>query len=392
MSTTSKGEAALAKFIDNPERIGKDKPRKKTKNMADTGTPDTNKQPDTGDKNKNPDPEGNKDDTQNQEPINKMYLPDLDNTPLSQALKTGLDYGMEDEVMVECPKLKQYFGVDTFLVQRISGQICIYTHDEIETFPIHCSRMKFTPSLLEKALQGAEKQRATPEDLPGEDWAWKIKTISSKIQLDMRLDTYAELASRYARNSVSLEHAHTVSRGTDSGCYEIAKLELRARKIANRMDEIIAVMMQDNAYRQQGKFQTYPTPKINPISQMISSPAKADRITAADLQEAEEIMAITYPSGTQPPVAVTDTAATQATQSMPLTDTATATAATATDCLDHRRTNRPASPSFTMNVAMENRTGSTINPLLIVNTGNNGNTNSFITLTLATNHQNHQDN
>ena len=72
--------------------------------------------------------------------------------------------------MVECPKLKQYFGVDTFLVQRTSGRISIYTHDEIESFPIQCSRMKFTSSLLEKALQGAEKQRATPKDLPGEDW------------------------------------------------------------------------------------------------------------------------------------------------------------------------------------------------------------------------------
>ena len=127
------------------------------------------------------------------------------------------------------------------------------------------------------------------------------------MQLDMRLDAYAELASRYARNSVSLEHAHMVNRGTDSGCYEIAKLELRARKIANRMDEIVAVMMQDNAYRQQGQFQTYPTPKINPISQMIFSPAEVDRITAAALQEAEEIMAIAYPSGTQPPIAATDT-------------------------------------------------------------------------------------
>ena len=36
----------------------------------------------------------------------EMYLPDLDNTPLSQALKKGLDWGVEDEVMVECQKLK----------------------------------------------------------------------------------------------------------------------------------------------------------------------------------------------------------------------------------------------------------------------------------------------
>ena len=51
------------------------------------------------------------------------------------------------------------------------------------------------------------------------------------MQLDMRLDIYAELASRYARNLVSLEHAHMVNRGTDSGCYEIAKLNSEEEKL-----------------------------------------------------------------------------------------------------------------------------------------------------------------
>ena len=106
-----------------------------------------------------------------------MYLPDLDNTPLSQALKNGLDWGMEDEVMVECPQQKHYFRVDTFLIQRISGRVHLHTKDEDETFPISCSKTKFPIPLLKKALKGAEKQRATLKDLPGEDWPWKIKTI-----------------------------------------------------------------------------------------------------------------------------------------------------------------------------------------------------------------------
>ena len=75
-----------------------------------------------------------------QQPPTEMYLPDLDNTPLSQVLKNGLDWGMEDKVMVECPKLKHYFGVDTLLVQRISGQVCLHTKEEDETFPISCSK------------------------------------------------------------------------------------------------------------------------------------------------------------------------------------------------------------------------------------------------------------
>ena len=45
-----------------------------------------------------------------------------------------------------------------------------------------------------------------------------------------------------------------------------------------------------------------------------------------------------------------------------------------------------------MNVIPDNRPGATVNPLLIVNTGHDGNTNSFITPTLVTNRQNHQDN
>ena len=107
----------------------------------------------------------------------EMYLPDLDNIPLSQALKNRLDWGMENEVMVECPKLKQYFGVDTLLVQRTSGRVHLHTKDEDETFPISCSKTKFPIPLLKKALEGAEQQRATPRDLPGEDWPRKIKTI-----------------------------------------------------------------------------------------------------------------------------------------------------------------------------------------------------------------------
>ena len=106
-----------------------------------------------------------------------------------------------------------------------------------------------------------------------------------------------ELVIRYARNSVSLEHAHMVKSGSTDGYLEIAKYELRARKIANRMDKIIAVIMQDNAYREQAQFQTYPKPCINPINQMITSPAEADKITTTTEQEAEEIMAIAFPSG-----------------------------------------------------------------------------------------------
>ena len=117
------------------------------------------------------------------------------------------------------------------------------------------------------------------------------------MELDKRLDAYAELFSRYARNSVSLEHVHMVNRGSADGYFEVAKYELRGRKISNRMDKILAVIIQDNAYREQAKYKTYPRPSINPINQLITSSGEADKIPEAAQREADNIMAIAFPSG-----------------------------------------------------------------------------------------------
>ena len=388
-STRSKVEANLTNFTDDPEKIGKNKNRRKSKSMADAGNKDPQHQEP---EEHHQEPQDDETGDTNTATTTEMYLPDLDNTPLSQALKNGLDWGVEDEVMVECPKLKQYFGVDTLLVQRISGWVHLHTNDEDETFPIHCSKTKFSPSLLQKALERAEKQRATPKDLPGEDWPLKLKTILGRMELDKRLDAYAELVGRYARNSVSLEHTHMVNRGSADGYFKVAKYELQGRKISNRMDEILAVIMQDNAYREQAKFKTYPRPSINPINQLITSPGEADKIAKAAQSEADNIMAIAFPSGAEPPLATNDTTTTQTAHSVPPTAPTATTAATAADRLDRRKQPIPASSSFTMNAIPDNWPGATANALLIVNTGHDGNTNSFITPTLETNCQNHQDN
>ena len=387
-STRSKGEANLTNFTDDPEKIGRIKNRKKSRNMADAGKKDPQHQEP---EEEHQEPQGKETGDVDAAVPTEMYLPDLDNTPLSQALQNGLDWGMEDEVMVECPKLKQYFGVDTLLVQRISGWVCLHTKDEDETFPIHCYKTKFSISLLQKALEGAEKQRATPKDLPGEDWPRKIKTILGRMELDKRLDTHAELVGRYARNSVSLEHTHMVNRGSADGYLEVAKYELLGRKTSNRMDEILAVIIQDNTYREQAKYKTYPRPSINPINQLITSPAEADKIAEAAQREADNIMAIAFPSGTEPPLATNDTTTTQTAHSVPPTAPMATTVATVANRLDHRKQPRPTSPLFTMNAIPDNWPGTAMNPLLVVNTGHDGNTNSFITPTLATNRQSCQD-
>ena len=158
------------------------------------------------------------------------------------------------------------------------------------------------------------------------------------------------------------------------------------------MDEILAIIMQDKSYREQAKFKTYPTPTINPINQLITSPVEADKIVEAAQREAYNIMEIAFPSGAKPPLATIDTATTQTAQSAPPTAPSGITETTATDRLDHKRQPRAISPAYTMNTIPDNQPGLTANPLLMVNTGHDGNTNSFITPTLATNYQNRQGN
>ena len=112
----------MTNFMDDPEKIGRNSNRRRGRNMADAGNEDPQRQK----------PEEHQEDKTGEEDSTiptEMYLPDLDNTPLSQALKNGLHWGIEDEVMVECPKLKQYFGVDNLLVPRTSGQVCLHTKD-----------------------------------------------------------------------------------------------------------------------------------------------------------------------------------------------------------------------------------------------------------------------
>ena len=91
------------------------------------------------------------------------------------------------------------------------------------------------------------------------------------------------------------------------------------------MDEILAIIMQDNAYREQAKIKTYPTPTTNPVNQLITSPVEADKIVEAAQREADNIMAIAFPSGAEPA------------QSVPSSAPSATTVTTVTSHLDRRK-------------------------------------------------------
>ena len=70
----------MTNFTDDPERIGRNSNRRKSRNMADAGNEDQqHQQPEEHEENEAGD--------NNTAAPTEMYLPDLDNTPLSQGLK-----------------------------------------------------------------------------------------------------------------------------------------------------------------------------------------------------------------------------------------------------------------------------------------------------------------
>ena len=66
--------------MDDPEKMGRNSNRRKSRNMADAGNEDPQRQPPEED-------QENEAGDNNATAPTEMYLPDLDNTPLSQALK-----------------------------------------------------------------------------------------------------------------------------------------------------------------------------------------------------------------------------------------------------------------------------------------------------------------
>ena len=78
--------------------------------------------------------------------------------------------------------------------------------------------------------------------------------------------------------------------------------------------------------RQKSKLTPHP-----PLTQLITSPTEADKIAEAAQRKADNIMAIAFLSGPDPPLAEIDTMTTQTAQSVLSTAPSASTATTATD-------------------------------------------------------------
>ena len=337
MTSTRSKDQELAEFTENPELILRDERGRMGDVNPNTGTNAQNggngaaNNQQNGDNGRPVDPQRH-----NPAPELEKYLPDLENTSLSEALKRAIQWENHDEVLVECPRLKQYYGVDTLLVDKASGMCRLYIGGETESFPLPCALTKYPDLLLAKVLEADARQHTVPRDIPGELYTNIITEPLEERGLTGRLDVFAELCAMYAKNQVALQFAHLLPE--DEKYQQICKYTIKGRRVSQRMDELIAVFTTDNALREAAGMKGYPLPTINLINKEINTREQAVRYKEESHNEVQEIIKIAYPP--EGPVIQTTNCpgckGTQRAQSPSFTMNATAT--THTDCPGHGMT------------------------------------------------------
>ena len=293
MSSTRQRNQPLAEFTDDPELLLHGKKRN---TMADSNTGEgadrgaANNQ--HNDDNRQPgDPQRG-----NPEPEPERYLPDLENKPLSEALKRAIQMKNNYEVLIECPRLQPYYRVDTLLVDKESGSCMLYIGGEKESFPLPCSLTKYPEGLLARVLEADVSQRTLLKDLPGEMYNIFITEPLTKRGLEGRLETFAELSGMYVKNQIALHYTHLLPE--TQKYQQITKFNMKGRKIGSRMDELLAVFTTDNDLRKAAGMKGYPIPTVIPMNKEVNTREQALRYEDEAYKEAKEIMNIAYPEVT----------------------------------------------------------------------------------------------
>ena len=103
--------------------------------------------------------------------IPNLYIPDLNNTPLQDAIERGTPLNtMNTEYLIICLALKEYVGTDRMRVEIPSG-ILFNDADPPIRFVANCSDVPFQQEhLLISAMEDLVEKNAELVPLPGEDF------------------------------------------------------------------------------------------------------------------------------------------------------------------------------------------------------------------------------
>ena len=313
------------------------------------------------------------------------YLPDMENTHISEARKRAIQWGpTEYNYLIDCPGIGRFYGETTLLVNLQSGICQLFIEGgELEEFSVHASKDPFPLPLLGKILASDGEKRTSLVNLPGTNLTTIFNKPLNKSQLEDRLQAFSDLVGLYAANQVSLQHAQLQPK--EKMYREVSRYETRGRRLETRMDELIAVFMADNTLRELAGLRVYPLPKIIPMNKEIISKEQADKYTTESYQEGLFMLNTAFDDKGEaykvPDTTPTSTATTATDRpSCP----STACTQTTTTTMSNHSQPRSSSPAFTM-IGNDQQ-----NPLSVRTSGDT-HAGSFIVPTIATHTTGHQE-
>ena len=206
-----------------------------------------------------------------------LYVPDLANTVLSEAIKDGMQVGNSGtEYIIPTPLLKDIMGVERLKVTLPEGELetCSVPPLDLVT---KCQPTPFNLQLLRGALKDMRNDNPELQYLAGDDWHPTHTRYLRREELQDRLGAYVELSVKYAKSVIELDAAQLIL-DTDKRHGTEYSPELLLQHITNRLDENLSILARDNMLRKRGKKRVYTMPRINPRAANLNSMDDAQRL------------------------------------------------------------------------------------------------------------------
>ena len=218
-----------------------------------------------------------------------LYVPDLANTVLSEAIKDGMQVSNSGtEYIIPTPLLKDIVGIERLKVSLPEGELETCSVPPME-FVTKCQPTPFNLQLLTSALKDMRKENPELQYLAGDDWHPTYTCYLRREEFKDRLNAYTELSVKYMKSIIELDAAQLILNTEERHRIENS-LELLLQRITNRLDEILNILARDNMLRKRRKKRVYTLPSINPRAANINSTEDAQKLGREIQDDVMEIL------------------------------------------------------------------------------------------------------
>ena len=237
-----------------------------------------------------------------------LYVPDLANTILSEAIKDGMQVGNTGtEYIIPTPLLKEVIGMDRLKVILPEGELETCSDPPLD-FITKCQPTPFNLQILRGTLKDMRKDNPELQYLVGDNWRPTHSLYLRRQELKERLNAYTELSVKYAKSIIELDVVQLVFDMDERLTIEYS-LKLLIQHITNRLDEILSILARDNMLRKRGKKRVYTLPRINPRAANFNSTDDIQKIGREIQDDVQEIMDYAFnpnPEGEESSIQVCD--------------------------------------------------------------------------------------